>query len=95
MNLYSTLVQWATMRLIFIFQWFLGLQSQSIDFTNAFAQSDIPIGEPVFIGIPRDFNIDGGKGNVVIILKKSLYVKTEAAHLWYKICEIVCYSAFL
>ena len=32
-----------------ILQCILGLQSQSIDFTNAIAQADIPSGEPVFI----------------------------------------------
>ena len=46
------------MRLILIFHFILGLQSQSIDFTDAFAQADIPSGEPVFIELPRDFKSD-------------------------------------
>ena len=37
---------------------------------------------PVTIG--KDFNIDGGQGGVVIILKKILYVQAEAARLWYE-----------
>ena len=42
-----------------ILQCILGLQSQSIDFTNDFAQAYIPIGEPLFVKIPRDFKSDG------------------------------------
>ena len=67
-----------------ILQFILGLQSQSIDFTNAFAQADIPSGEPVFIELPRDLNIDGGQHNVVLKLNKSLYGQAEAARLWYE-----------
>ena len=44
LNSYSPLVQWATVRLMLILQCILGLQSQSIDFTNAFAQADISSG---------------------------------------------------
>ena len=43
-NMYSTLVQWATVRLMLIFQCILGLRSQSIDFKNAFSWADIPSG---------------------------------------------------
>ena len=72
------------MRLMLIFQCILGLQSQSIDFTNAFAQVDIPSGEPVFIELPRYFNSDGGQDDVVLKLKKSLYGQAEASSLRYK-----------
>ena len=44
LNSYSPVVQWATVRLMLILQFILGLKSQSIDFTNAFAQADIPSG---------------------------------------------------
>ena len=62
----------------------LGLQSQSIDFTNAFAQAYIPIGKPVLIELPRDLKSDGGQHDVVLKLKKSLYGQAEAARLWYE-----------
>ena len=81
---YSTVVKWATVRLRLILKCILGFQSQSIDFTNAFSQSDIPIGEPVFIELTRDFTSDVGQGDVVLILKKSLYGQAEAAHLCYE-----------
>ena len=59
----------------------LGLQIQSIDFTNPFAQVYIPSGEPVLIELPRDFNSDGGQHYIVLKLKKSLYRQAESARL--------------
>ena len=84
LNSYSPVVQWATVRLMLILQCILGLQSQSIDFTNAFSQAYIPGGDPVFIELPRDFNSDGGQDDIVLKLKKSLYGQAEAARLWYE-----------
>ena len=75
------MVQRATVRLMLILQFILGLQSQSIDFINAFAQTDIPSGDPVFIELPRDFKSDGGQDDVVLKLKKILYGQAEAARL--------------
>ena len=69
---------------MFILQCILGLQSQSIDFTNAFAQADIPSGEPLFIEISRYFKSYGEQDDVVIKLKKSLYGKAKAERLWYE-----------
>ena len=73
LNLYSTVVQWDTVRLILILHCILGFQIQSIDFTKLFSQVDIPSREPLFIELPRDFNSDGGQGDVVLSLNKSLY----------------------
>ena len=73
-----------------ILQCILGLQSQSIEFTNTFAQADIPCGEPVFVELPRYFKSDGGQYDVVLRLKKSLYGQAGAARLWYKIFVMVC-----
>ena len=55
------------MRLMLILQCIIGLQSQSIDVTNAFSQVDIPSGESVFIELTRDFKSDGGHHAVIII----------------------------
>ena len=60
LNLYYPVVQWATVRFMLILRCILGLQSRIVDFTNAFAQADIPSGEPVFIELSRYFNSDGG-----------------------------------
>ena len=66
LNSYYPVVQWATVSLMLILQCILGLQSQSIDFKNAFAKADIPSGEPVFIELHRDFKSYGGQGDIVI-----------------------------
>ena len=60
LNSYYPVVQWATVRLMLILHYIIGLQSQSIDFKNDFSQADIPSGEPVFVELPRDFKNDGG-----------------------------------
>ena len=83
LNSYSPVVQWATVRLMLILQYILGLHIQSIDIKNAFAHADIPSGEPVSIELPRDFNSYGGQDDIVTKLKKSLYGQAEAARLWY------------
>ena len=62
----------------------LGLQSQIIDFANAFSQADIPSVEPVFVELPRDFKSDGNQGDVFLILRKSLYGQAESTRLWYE-----------
>ena len=67
------MVEWVTVRLMLILHYTIGLQSQSIDFTNAFAQAYIPSGEPVFVELPSDFKSDGGQHDVVLKLKESLY----------------------
>ena len=72
------------MKLMLILQCIIGFQSQSIDFTDAFAQADILSGETVFIELPWDFKSDGGKDEVVLKLKKSLYGQAESARLWYE-----------
>ena len=84
LNSYSPVIQWDTVRLMLILQFILDLQSQSIDFTNTFTQEDIPSGDPVFIELPQYFNSDGGKCDVVIILKKILYGQSKAARLLYE-----------
>ena len=67
-----------------IFQYIINLKSQSIDFTNYFAQVDIPSGGPVFIELPRDLKSDGGHHDVVLKLNKILYGQAKAARLWYE-----------
>ena len=60
------------------------MQSQSIDFTNAFSQEDIPSGEPVFIELTRDLRSYGGQDDVVLKLEKITYGQAKAARLWYE-----------
>ena len=73
-----------------ILQCILGLQSQNIDFKNAFAQADIPSGEPVFVELPRHFKSNGGQDDVVLRLKKSYMVKPKPHAYGMKSYEILC-----
>ena len=59
LNSYSIVVQWAIVRLMLILKCILGLNRQSIDFTNDFYQAYITSGELVFIELYRDFKSDG------------------------------------
>ena len=67
-----------------IFQCIIGLQSQSIDFTNAFARAYIPSGEPVLVQLTRYFKINGGQHDVVLKSNKIIYGQAKAARLWYE-----------
>ena len=78
------MVQWATVRLILILKCIIVLQSQSIDFTDAFSQEDIPSGEPVFIELNRYFKSDGRQCDFVLRFNKRLYGQAKAAQLWYE-----------
>ena len=71
----------ATVRLMFILQCIIGLQSQSTDFTDPFYQEDIISGEPVLIKLTGNFKSDRGQYDVVIRLKKRLYGQAEAARI--------------
>ena len=84
LNSYYPVVKWATVRLMLILKFILGLQSQIIDFTNVFTQADNPSREPVFIEITRYFNSNGGQCDFFIRLNKGLYGQSEAAHIWYE-----------
>ena len=83
LNLYSLVLQWTIVRLVFILQYILGLQSQSIYFKNSFAQAYIPSGEPVLIELRRDFKSDGVQDGVVLRLNKIIYGQAEATRLCY------------
>ena len=78
------MVQWDAVELILILRCILGFQSQIIDIKNTFSQAYIPSGGQFFAELPRDFNSDGGKCNVVLRLMKILYGLSEAVCLWYK-----------
>ena len=67
-----------------ILQCIIFLQSQSIEFKNTYSKADITCGEPLFIELTKDFNIDVEQHDVVLKLNKSLYCQAEDAWLWYE-----------
>ena len=78
------MVHWDTSSLMYILQCILGFHSQNIDFTNAFSQAYIPSEEAVLIKLTSYFKSDGGQHDVVLRLKKILYGRSKATHLWYE-----------
>ena len=80
---------------MFILQCILGLQSQSIDLKNDFAQADIPSGELVFIALTKIFKSDGVQDEVVLKFKINLYCEAEAARLWYEKLQFFVIARFL
>ena len=93
---YYPVLQWDTVRMLLIFQSIIVFQRQVLDFTNDFAQVDIPRGKQLFIELPRYLNSDGEQCGVVLILEKIQYGQAKAAHLWYKILQNgLLYRGFL
>jgi hypothetical protein len=52
---YSPVVQWTTIRLMFILEILLGLKSKQGDITCAFLHADLEPGEKVYVDMPLDF----------------------------------------
>ena len=62
---------------------FLNLCTVCVDFSNAFAQADIPEGQHVYIRIPQGCGARFPKDSC-LKLNKSLYGQIDAARLWYE-----------
>jgi len=71
---YAPVVQWTTIRLMFILEILLGLKSKQGDITCAFLHADLEPGENVYVDMPLGFaqySKDGTKK--CLKLKKTLY----------------------
>jgi hypothetical protein len=83
MNTYSPVIQWSSVRLMLIFTILFDLRTQSTDFSNAFAQADMPDDLNIYLEMPENFGCSDGSDSV-LKLKKSLYGSTVAPRLWYE-----------
>ena len=77
---YSPVVDWSTVRLLFILTVAQQLKSTTIDFNAAFVQSDLPA--PIYLELPPGYGVPGA--DKVYKVSKSLYGDVRAAKLWYK-----------
>jgi hypothetical protein len=77
---YSPVVDWSTVRLLFVLSVARGLKSKTIDFNAAFVQSTLP--EPIYLELPPGYTVQGQ--DKVYKVSKSLYGDVRAAKLWYK-----------
>ena len=54
---FSPVAAWPTVRLFLVLSLMLGWVTSTVDFSNAFVQSDLPADEPVWMLIPRGFKV--------------------------------------
>jgi hypothetical protein len=80
---YSPVVAWATVRMMLLLGLFCGLQTTQVDYTNAFAQADLP--EHEYMELPQYFKkeLSDGFNDPIIELNKSLYGGALAAKHWF------------
>jgi hypothetical protein len=53
MHTYSPVIQWSSLRLMLIFTILFDLKTQSTDFSNAFAQADMPDDLNIYLEMPE------------------------------------------
>ena len=80
-DVYSPVINWSTIRLMLVLTQQLGLSTVHLDFSNAFAQTDLPDGQDIYLEPPPRY---ATQGDYVLKLNKSLYGQVEAPQLWYK-----------
>jgi hypothetical protein len=69
---YSPVVDWSTIRLLFVLTAAQGLKTKTIDFNAAFVQSDLP--KPIYLELPPGYSVPGSDK-----VTKSLYGDVRAA----------------
>lgn len=83
MDTYSPVVAWATVRMMLLLGLICGMKTTQVDYTNAFAQADLP--DPEYMELPQYFKKELGNGlhDPIIQLNKSLYGGALAAKHWF------------
>lgn len=79
---YSPVAAWSTVRSFLVISAKLGWVTLTIDFSNAFVQSELPEDEPVWMHVPRGYRCTQGP-TYCLKLKKSLYGHKRAPQLWF------------
>jgi len=84
---YSPVINWTTVRLLFVMQIVFGWHGRQFDFVNAFCQATLD--KPVYMRCPRGTTINDPSGkrldnrDYVFELQKSLYGLREASKCWF------------
>jgi hypothetical protein len=82
---YAPVVQWTTIRLMFILEVLLGLKSKQGDVTCAFLHADVELGETIYIDMPLGFNVKSKNGKrQVLKLNKTLYGLRQSSRAFWK-----------
>jgi hypothetical protein len=81
---YAPVTSWTTVRLLLTLSIIANLESVQVDYTNAFAQADLPEGEEAYIEIPQGFYTSNPDKDIVLKLRKSLYGLAQAPRVFYE-----------
>jgi hypothetical protein len=82
---YAPVVQWTTIRLMFILEVLLGLKSKQGDVTYAFLHADLAPDETVYVKMPLGFNTKSKNGKrQVLKLNKTLYGFRQSPRVLWK-----------
>ena len=77
-EIFAPVVAWITVRILLILSMILQLQTQQVDYTNAFCQA--PLDQTVFVELPAGFE----SPNKVLLLQKSVYRLRQSPLNFYK-----------
>jgi hypothetical protein len=82
---YAPVVQWTTIRLMFVLEVLLGLKSLQGDITCAFLHADLEENEKVYVDMPAGFSQYGKNGRKMCLkLKKTLYGLRQSPRAFWK-----------
>ena len=82
---YAPVVQWTTIRLMFILEVLLGLKSKQGDVTCAFLHGALEPGETIYVDMPLGFNSKSKNGKrQVLKLNKTLYGLRQSPRAFWK-----------
>ena len=82
---YAPVVQWSTIRLMFILEVLLGLKSKQGDVLAAFLHADLALEETVYVDMPLGFNVKSRNGKQQVLkLKKTLYGLRQSPRAFWK-----------
>ena len=84
------MVNWISVRFLFVLSELIGLESKAIDFVLAFPQSELNV--PVYMEIPIGREVigsDGKRKHHAFHLKKSIYGLKQASANWYSVIKKV------
>jgi hypothetical protein len=82
---YAPVVQWTTIRLLFILKVLLSLKSKQGDVTCAFPHADVEPGELIHVYMPLGFNVKSKNGKrQVLKFNKTLYRLRQSPRAFWK-----------
>ena len=79
---FSPVAAWPTVRAFLVLSHLMDRYTCTIDYSNAFVQSPLPADQPVWMHVPRGYQLPEGP-DYCLRLKKSLYGHVAAPRIWW------------